>query len=156
MSGGIFRENEKGRLFNLRRTEKMDTIGLVYLFISVVVLIGSVFVYSYLGRKNSAAAVLIVALMLFIISTIVGNSALSETRVGSLFAGLTRLTSVIGMVLGIIYLIRGSRLATKSASKLPQRSADSNSNSKSLKCKQCGLVDWGSESAKCKRCGSRL
>lgn len=132
----------------------MDATGLIYLFISVIVLIGSVFVYSYLGRKNSAAAVLIVALTLFVISTIVGNSGLSETRAGSLFAGLTRLTSVIGIALGIIYLIRGPRLAAKTASKLPQRPADFNSNSKSMKCKQCGLVDWGGGGAKCKRCGS--
>ena len=133
----------------------MDTIGLIYLFISVVILLGSVFGYSYLERKSSAGAVISVAVTLLIVSMVVGNSGLSETRQGSLVAGLTRLTSIIGVVLGIIYLIRGPRFATKSASKLPPRSADFNSNSKSLKCKQCVLVDWGG-SANCTRCGNLL
>lgn len=84
----------------------MDTVGKIYIAITIAAFIGALVGFYFLARKGPRGAVLIVAVALYCGGMSIPDSNVREVH---LLEGILRLTGFVGGILGIIDLLRKRR-----------------------------------------------
>jgi hypothetical protein len=94
----------------------MDVLGKVYLGIAAAAIVGAILGYWLLSKKGPRGALLFVAALLYVAGMQVGNAPQDPpVREIKALGGVLQLTGFIGIVLGIIDLVR-RKPATRAAS----------------------------------------
>jgi len=134
----------------------MDTLSKVYLGIAVVAIVGTILGYWLLSKKGPRGAVLCVAAVLYFAGMQLGNVSPDQpVRELKAVGGVLQLTGVIGIILGVIDLIR-RKPAKRAASENPPvgDQPDRRGAAASLGyCHHCEMSVAPSPNGDCPECG---
>ena len=88
----------------------MDTIGKIYIAVTIVSLIGMIFAFSLISKRSPKGTLLIVGIVLFFVGRTISGIPVREVRG---ISGICMVSGFIGGLLGLFNLFRKRKDAVK-------------------------------------------